>query len=320
MNFFSSKNFCKILAFSLSFFLVLWVFSLFFRHSPDIVDFENSSKLVFLIDNGLSFDAATNAKTIGDFLSEKKLSLRNQDQIIPGKDSLIYPGMNIEIRRAAKVKIEVDGKKIENYTLEKTIGGAVLENGIKLGRLDKTDPDINSLPYYGLRIIVTRINVEEKIQNEDIDFKIVSKNDSQMGWREKKITTPGEKGIREVKYKITYKDGKEVSRVVLSKSTIKEPVTQVETQGTYVKVGKANKGQGTWYAYQGGMFAASTSIARGGYARVTNTATGKSIIVQINDYGPQGKGRIIDLDKVAFQKIAPLGAGVIGVKVEEVLN
>jgi rare lipoprotein A len=68
------------------------------------------------------------------------------------------------------------------------------------------------------------------------------------------------------------------------------------------------------------MFAASTTIAKGNYARVTNTASGKSIIVQINDYGPQGKGRVIDLDKVAFQKIASLGAGVIGVKVEEVLN
>jgi rare lipoprotein A (peptidoglycan hydrolase) len=123
-----------------------------------------------------------------------------------------------------------------------------------------------------------------------------------MSWREKKITTPGEKGIREVKYKITWKDGKEISRVVLEKTVIKEPVTQIETQGTYMKLGKAQKGQGTWYAYQGGMYAASLSIPRGGYAKVTNTANGKSIVVQINDSGPYGKGRIIDLDKVALKK------------------
>ena len=58
----------------------------------------------------------------------------------------------------------------------------------------------------------------------------------------------------------------------------------------------------------------------GSYAKVTNTANGKSVIVQINDRGPFGPGRIIDLDKVAFAKIASIGAGVIGVKVEEVLN
>ena len=144
--------------------------------------------------------------------------------------------------------------------------------------------------------------------------------DGKLGWREKKTETEGEKGILEVKYKITYRDGKEISRVALEKNITKDPVTEVLTQGTYVKTGNAQKGIGTWYAYQGGLFAASTTIARGSYARVTNTANGKSVIVQINDYGPQGKGRIIDLDKVAFQKIASLGAGVIGVKVEEVLN
>ena len=69
--------------------------------------------------------------------------------------------------------------------------------------------------------------------------------------------------MREVNYRITYKDGKEVSRVVLSKSVVKDPVTQVETQGTYVKLGKANKGQGTWYSYQGGLFAASTDYSQG---------------------------------------------------------
>ncbi len=37
-----------------------------------------------------------------------------------------------------------------------------------------------------------------------------------------------------------------------------------------------------------------------------------------NDRGPFVQGRIIDLDKVAFEKIASLGAGVITVKVEEI--
>ena len=112
----------------------------------------------------------------------------------------------------------------------------------------------------------------------------------------------------------------EVSRVILEKSITKESIPQIETHGTYMKLGGAAKGQGTWYSYMGGLFAASTTIPKGSYAKVTNTANGKSVVVQINDYGPQGKGRVIDLDKVAFTKIASLGAGVIGVKVEQILN
>lgn len=56
--------------------------------------------------------------------------------------------------------------------------------------------------------------------------------------------------------------------------------------------------------------------------RVTNLANGKSVIVRLNDFGPNkklhDKGRIIDLSKGAFEKIADLKTGVINVKVEEI--
>ena len=262
----------------------------------------------------------TSAKTVDNFLTEQKLALSEHDEIIPDHSTLLLPGTNIKIRRAVKIKIVADGKKIENYTLSNDLPTVLRENAIILGRLDKTTPDQNSLISNDLEITVTRINVEEKIIPEDIDFKTILKTDPKLGWREKNTETSGEKGIREVKYKITYKDGKEISRVALEKNITKDPVAETVVQGTYVKTGNSQKGQGTWYSYQGGLFAASTTISRGSYARVTNLANGKSVIVQINDYGPQGKGRVVDLDKVAFQKIAAIGAGVIGVKVEEVLN
>jgi uncharacterized protein YabE (DUF348 family) len=292
----------------------------FFKKDEMSFDFDGLNKNILMNDNGLVFRIESTAPTVSGLLKEKHIQTNEHDLIIPSADSAIYPGTNIEIRRAISLKVEVDGKKIPIFTLRNTVAEALEENGISIGRLDRTSPDKKALPQNNQTIIITRINEEEITASEDIDFKTTTKNDSKLGWRGKKIETPGEKGTREVRYKVTYKNGKEISRVILSKNIIKEPVTQIETQGTYVKTGKAQKGQGTWYSYQGGLFAASLTIPRGGYARVTNTANGKSVIVQINDSGPYGKGRIIDLDKVAFQKIASLGAGVIGVKVEEVLN
>lgn len=294
--------------------------SAYFPNRDGKEDFDAALKTVLINDNGLHFKTSTATNAVFELLKEKNIKLGDHDQIIPSPNSKIYPGSYIKIRRAVKMSVQFDGKKKEIYSLEKSIKMALTENDISLGRLDKTEPDANSLPQNNITVTVTRINVEEVTKQEDIDFKTTVKNDSKLGWREKKVEIAGEKGVREVKYKITYKNGKEISKVMLEKSILKEPVTQVEIQGTYVKVGKAQKGQGTWYSYQGGMYAASLSIPRGGYAKVTNTANGKSVIVQINDSGPYGKGRIIDLDKVAFAKIAALGAGVIGVKVEEVLN
>lgn len=299
--------------------ILLWIFY------PKIVtsrrlDFSQENKIIVLNDNGFISPIFTHANSVQDFLKEKNISLRPEDNIIPSREEKIYPNYNIEIKRAVKIKIEADGKTIENYTLAQNLREAVLENNLEIGRLDQISPGENTKPSENLVIKLTRINVEEKVITEDIDFKTVSKNDNKLGWREKKVEQPGEKGSREVKYKITYKNGKEISRVVLEKNITKEPVSEIVVQGTYMELGKANNGQGTWYAFKGGLFAASTSLPRGAYAKVTNLANGKTIVVQINDYGPQGKGRIIDLDKVAFAKIASLGAGVIGVKVEEVLN
>lgn len=308
--------------FAIFFILLLILFlgyKVFFSTPKTIYDFSRE-KSVSLNDGGFSFRAKTLAKTVEEFLQENKISLSEHDEVFPDKNREIFSGADIQIRRAVKIKIQVDGKTLENWTLQKTIAEAISENSITLGRLDKVVPEISFSPRLDMPIIITRINVEEKVIAENIDFEIVTNTDGKLSWREKKITQPGEKGIREIKYRITYKNGKEITRIMLEKNITKNPVTQVATQGTYMQLGKAAKGQGTWYAYQGGLFAASTTIPRGNFAKVTNTANGKSVVVQINDYGPQGKGRIIDLDKVAFAKIASIGAGVIGVKVEEILN
>ena len=54
--------------------------------------------------------------------------------------------------------------------------------------------------------------------------------------------------------------------------------------------------------------------------KVTNTGNGKSVFVRINDRGPAKrlvqKGRIVDLTKSAFAKIADLEKGLIHVKIE----
>jgi len=80
-------------------------------------------------------------------------------------------------------------------------------------------------------------------------------------------------------------------------------------------------GEASWYAYKNGDFAASRDFPKGTKLKVTNQKTGvdqgKSVIVTINDYGPEIQtNRIIDLDKMAFQKIGNLSDGVMPVKIE----
>ena len=55
---------------------------------------------------------------------------------------------------------------------------------------------------------------------------------------------------------------------------------------------------------------------------VTNLSNGRTVEVKVTDRGPSKrlvkKGRVVDLSKAAFNKIAPLGEGVIKVSIKVV--
>ena len=67
-----------------------------------------------------------------------------------------------------------------------------------------------------------------------------------------------------------------------------------------------------------GMSAAHATLPIPSYARVTNPANGKSVIVRINDRGPFHKDRVIDLSYVAAHRLDIVGKGSGMVEVEAI--
>jgi rare lipoprotein A (peptidoglycan hydrolase) len=62
--------------------------------------------------------------------------------------------------------------------------------------------------------------------------------------------------------------------------------------------------------------AAHQTLPWGSRVKVTNLANGKSVDVRINDRGPFGKGRIIDLSRAAARALGMVGRGLTTVRVE----
>lgn len=74
-------------------------------------------------------------------------------------------------------------------------------------------------------------------------------------------------------------------------------------------------GTATWYRWGDTPTTASTQFPRGTKLRVIATNSGKTIDVIVNDYGPEAwTGVALDLNSIAFAKLAPLGAGKIPIK------
>jgi len=81
---------------------------------------------------------------------------------------------------------------------------------------------------------------------------------------------------------------------------------------------KMEYGYASWYAYKNCDCAASPDYPKGTLVEVTNLNNNKMVIVEINDYGPERNifsNRNIDLDVMAFKKIADKSLGVIPTRV-----
>ena len=67
------------------------------------------------------------------------------------------------------------------------------------------------------------------------------------------------------------------------------------------------------------MTAAHPTLPLPSYARVTNVATGRSVIVRVNDRGPFLQGRIIDLSYAAAHRVGIAARGSGEVEVESII-
>lgn len=297
------------------------IYVVFWKKEKPVKWNEDSQKNITVVDGGLQFSFVNVAeKTIGEFLDAQNLSLKTEDRVFPHTEAELFSGTSIIITRAHPLIVMVDGKEQTLYTQATTVGRALEESTYQIEEDDIIKPSRDTFVVSGMKVTVTRVRIEEQSVEKPIAFDKKINEDSTLSWRKTIVTQKGENGIQKLTYRVSTYDGKEVNRKLIHTEVIKEPVTQISTQGTFVKLGASHTGGASWYAFTGTMAAANPWLPLGSYVKVTNLDNGKSVIVKINDRGPFVGGRIIDLDKVAFAKIASIGAGVINVKMEEINN
>lgn len=94
--------------------------------------------------------------------------------------------------------------------------------------------------------------------------------------------------------------------------------------------GEIQRGNASWYGERhhgrltasgerfdmNDLTAAHRTLPMSSRVRVTNERNGRSVEVRINDRGPYGRGRIIDLSRAAARVLGMIEAGVVPVTVE----
>ncbi|MBW3548505.1 MAG: septal ring lytic transglycosylase RlpA family protein [Actinobacteria bacterium] len=80
---------------------------------------------------------------------------------------------------------------------------------------------------------------------------------------------------------------------------------------------RSQEGQASWYDLPGSRagVCAHRTIAKGTVVTVRNLDTGKSITCTVDDRGPYADGKIIDLYRDDFARLAPLSQGVFPTRI-----
>jgi hypothetical protein len=116
-----------------------------------------------------------------------------------------------------------------------TVYDILRQAGISLGELDQVNPPGYTRILDGMTITVVRVAEELAVVQETVPFERLTTLNDSLPAGESRLLQAGVNGVAEVTYRITYQDGKEVSRTEVRRVLITPPrneVIMVGSQGT----------------------------------------------------------------------------------------
>lgn len=190
------------------------------------------SKDIRIVDNGETIEVSTYRAKVGDALKGANIKVGRDDKVLPAIESVVTENMTITVKRAVPIRVAVDGKELELNSAEEVVSDMLKAEGIMLNEKDKISPELTTSITKDLNIKITR--VEEKLitSPEKIPYRTISQQDSSLAKGSTKVISDGADGEREVTTKVTYEDGKEVSRERVGEAIKKTAVNKIVAVGT----------------------------------------------------------------------------------------
>jgi uncharacterized protein YabE (DUF348 family) len=143
-------------------------------------------------------------------------------------------GLRITVATPHRLTFVVGGHRAVHKTVPAyTVAQALQAMHLKLGKDDVVRPGLHHELKPGDRIVLDRVRVVRKhFSAESVPFSTVTHDDSSMLEGHSTVVRSGRAGLRDVTYRIVFRNGHLVARRVLSQELLRAPVAQVEKVGT----------------------------------------------------------------------------------------
>ena len=217
----------------------------------------------------------------------------------------------------------VAGKVYDVSSNARTAGELLSAMGITPGALDRVQPPPSTPLHAGSTVVLDRVQVLTRDAVRSIPFPVRTRWTTELAPGQVRVLSPGVAGLANVTERVVLVNGRVGSTTILAELILRPSIAEVRLSGRAIPTlaqgvvhGHAAVGKATWYDPPwSGLTAASPWIPFGTKVGVTDLSTGRTVMVVIDDRGPFAPGRIIDLSPEAFSVLAPLGHGVLDVRI-----
>lgn len=209
---------------------------------------------------------------LADLSNRYDLRILDVDEVNVSRSEALKEDMSLVVTRAIPIHVSADGKQWDTYLAPRTVSQALDKLGISLGAKDRVSIPLDHLlqPYDTLEVV----RVAERVETvkTDLPYQVVAKPaDFPIGLPDR-VISGGKRGLQEQTVKVTYENGQEVDREVLSQRILSEPVTQVVARGTQDTISRGGKNirfkrayvmRATAYNIPGGITATGDAVRWG---------------------------------------------------------
>lgn len=141
-------------------------------------------------------------------------------------------GCAITIQRCQDVTVYWNDKCIEVKTYGETVEALLQRLNLSLTGMETVSVPLHSATWDGMVIQVFRMTETMQTYTESIPFETIYCYDPNLQAGQYMVLTAGKEGQLLCTASIQYADGKEVNRIQLSQTVVRQPVTQVVAVGT----------------------------------------------------------------------------------------
>ncbi len=141
-------------------------------------------------------------------------------------------GLSLTIVPPTAATVTADGKSTPTPVAAATVGEALTQLGVRLGKADKVNPPVTTRLTSGAKIAVQRVQTKDTKTTESIAYGTTRTKTNTLYADQTKVSRAGVNGTRVVTSRATVVDGKVVSRKTIASTVTKAPVNRVLLVGT----------------------------------------------------------------------------------------